>query len=117
MANQATLRPESIAAWPSASQKWLLPVPLGPQTQRFSCRSTHSRVRSACWLACGMELAASSQTAKVLPAGKPAFLRRARVVASSRPAISSASSTRSASAGSQRCARAVASTSGAWARR
>src|SRR5215472_11884814 len=26
--NQATRRPASIAAWPSASQKWLLPVPL-----------------------------------------------------------------------------------------
>ena len=55
MLNQATVRPESMASWPRASQKWLLPVPDGPQTHRFSCRSTHSRVRSACWVGTGME--------------------------------------------------------------
>ena len=51
--NQATVRPVSMASWPSASQEWLLPVPDGPHTQRFSCRSTHSRVRSACWVGRG----------------------------------------------------------------
>lgn len=29
MLNQATMRPESMASWPRASQKWLLPVPDG----------------------------------------------------------------------------------------
>ena len=44
---QATVLPLSIARCPSASTKWLLPVPLGPQTTRTSARSTHSSVRSA----------------------------------------------------------------------
>ena len=38
MVNQATVIPASTAAWPSASQKWDLPVPDGPQTHRFSRR-------------------------------------------------------------------------------
>ena len=46
-----------------------------------------------------MELAVSSQASKVLPVGNPACLRRARMVASSRPAASSASSTRSSLGG------------------
>ena len=45
MVNQATVSPASTAAWPRASQKWLLPVPDGPQMHRFSLRCTHSRVR------------------------------------------------------------------------
>ena len=49
--------------------------------------------------------------------GSPAALRRIRRVASSRPRISSVIRTRRTSAGSQRCARAVASTSGAASRR
>ena len=117
MANQATVRPASMASCPSASQKWLLPVPEGPQTHRFSRRSTHSSERSAAWVAGGIEQRASSQASKVLPAGKPARRRRSRTVASSRPATSSASSTRSTSAGSQRCARAVGTTSAAALRR
>ena len=40
--NQVTVRLALMAAWPSASQKWLLPVPEGPATTRFSWRPTHS---------------------------------------------------------------------------
>ena len=47
---QATVLPRSIARCPSASTRWLLPVPLGPQTQSASARSIHSSVRSACWV-------------------------------------------------------------------
>lgn len=36
--NQATRRPESIAACASASTRWVLPVPEGPVTARFSAR-------------------------------------------------------------------------------
>ena len=114
--NQETLWPASIAAWPSASRKWVLPVPDGPHTTRFSWRSTHSRVRSARWVGAGIDERVSSQTSKVLPVGNPAALRRARIEDACRPASSSASSARMASAGSQRCALAVASSSGAAAR-
>lgn len=35
MANQATVRPLSMAVWARALQKWPLPVPKGPQMHRF----------------------------------------------------------------------------------
>ena len=75
--NQDTLWPASTAAWPSASRKWVLPVPDGPHTTRFSWRWIHSRVRSARWVGAGIELTVSSQASKVLPVGNPAALRRA----------------------------------------
>lgn len=111
MVNQATVIPASTAAWPSASVKWLFPVPEGPQTQRLSRRRTHSMVLSASWVARGIEDACSSQSPKVFPAGKPARLRRVCRLARSRPAASSASRTRTTSAGSQRWAFAVGITS------
>ncbi len=43
MVNQETVSPASTAVWPRASVKWLLPVPEGPQMQKFSRRPTHSR--------------------------------------------------------------------------
>jgi hypothetical protein len=109
--------PASMTLWARASTKWVLPVPEGPAMARFSARPTHSSVASPVWVGGGMEESCSRQDSKVFPAGSPAALRRIRRVASSRPRISSAISTRSTSAGSQRCARAVASTSGAAARR
>jgi len=54
-----------------------------------------------------MQEAVSSQSPKVLPAGNAARLRRVRRLAASRPAASSASRTRTTSAGSQRWALAV----------
>ncbi len=54
-----------------------------------------------------MEEAVSSQSPKVFPAGNAARLRRVRRLAASRPAASSASRTRTTSAGSQRWALAV----------
>src|SRR6185312_13363721 len=51
--NQATFLPAATAAWPRASSMNVLPVPDGPQTTRFSCRLTHSRVRSAAWVGAG----------------------------------------------------------------
>jgi hypothetical protein len=107
MVNQATVIPASTAACPSASQKCDLPVPDGPQTQRFSLRCTHSSVLSASWVGRGMVEACSSQSPKVFPAGNAARLRRVRRLAASRPAASSASRTRTTSAGSQRWALAV----------
>src|SRR5690554_6928043 len=53
--NQDTLCPASTQACPRASRKWVLPVPEGPQTTRFSCRSTHSRVRRARWVGAGID--------------------------------------------------------------
>src|SRR5437660_12377052 len=38
--NQETRIPASMTAWPTASAKWLLPVPLGPHSARFSARPT-----------------------------------------------------------------------------
>ncbi len=90
-----------------------MPVPDGPHTTRFSCRSTHSRLRRARCVGAGIDDSVSSQASKVLPVGNPAALRRARIEEAWRPASSSASSARMASAGSQRCAFAVASRSGA----
>ena len=58
----------------------------------------------------------SSQVSNVLPVGNPAAVRRVLIEEACRPASSSASSARTASAGSQRCALAVANTSGAWRR-
>ena len=75
--NQVTWWPASMAAWPRASRKWVLPVPDGPHTTRFSWRSTHSRVRSARWVGAGIDEVVSSQASKVLPVGNPAALRRA----------------------------------------
>jgi hypothetical protein len=59
-----------------------------------------------------MEDSFGRQVANVLPAGKFAVLVRIRRVAASRPMTSSLMSTRSTSARSQRCALAVAITSG-----
>jgi hypothetical protein len=72
MVNQATVISASTAACPSASQKCDLPVPDGPQMQRFSLRCTHSSVFSASWVGRGMVDACSSQSPKVLPAGNVA---------------------------------------------
>ena len=115
--NQATRRSFSIAAWARASTRCDLPVPDGPATTRFSARPIHSRVASASWVAAGTEDSSGRQEENVLPEGNPAVLRRIRRVAASRPVTSSASRTRSTSAGSHRWARAVASTSGAALRR
>jgi hypothetical protein len=60
----------------------------------------------------GIGEASSFQASKVLPAGSADWRRRIRIVAWSRPAASSASSTLRTSAGSQRCVVAVAITSG-----
>ncbi|SDY87185.1 hypothetical protein SAMN05216215_103784 [Saccharopolyspora shandongensis] len=117
MVNHATRMSFSMAAWARASTKWPLPVPLGPATARFSCLLIHSRVDSAFWVASGMEDSSGCQVENVLPVGKFAVLRRCRRVAEARPVASSSSRTRSISAGSQRWARAVASTSGAALRR
>ena len=76
-------------------------------------RPIHSRVRSAAWVGAGIEDVASSQASKVLPVGNAARARRVAGEERSRPATSSVSSTRRTSAGSQRCAFAVARTSGA----
>ena len=115
--NQATRRSFSIAACASASVRCVLPVPDGPVSTRFSCRSTHSRVISAFWVASLIEESSGRQLENVLPLGSCAFFRRIRRVAALRPVTSASSRTRSTSAGSQRCARAVASTSGAVLRR
>jgi hypothetical protein len=73
--NQLTRIPWSMTAWASASQKWLLPVPEGPQMARFSARPTHSSVRSAVWDGGGMDDLSGDHDSKVLPAGSPAALR------------------------------------------
>ena len=111
--NQATRWPDSMALAASASHQWVLPVPDGPASTRFSARPSHSSVARACWVGSGMADSVSRQDSRVLPEGKPAALRRVAFVAASRPVASSTSSTRSVSAGSQRWARAVARTSGA----
>ncbi len=51
-------------------------MPDGPHTTRFSARATHSRLRSAAWVAAGIEHAVSSHEENVLPVGKPAAARR-----------------------------------------
>jgi hypothetical protein len=76
MVNHTSVRPSSTAAWPSASQKWLLPVPDGPQTQSVSLLRTYSRVFSASWVGRGIEEAASSRRRSCRP--KPARLCRRR---------------------------------------
>ncbi|VMP72488.1 Uncharacterised protein [Streptococcus pneumoniae] len=111
--NQATRLPSSTACWPRASRKKVLPVPEGPQTTRFSLRESHSRVRRDCWVGAGIEEAPGSQVVKVLPVGNPAALRRAASMDRARPVVSSTSRALRTSAGSQRWARAVASTSAA----
>ena len=68
--------PWSIAAWPRASRRWVLPVPEGPQTTRFSCRSIHSRVPASAGSGRGSSDTFSSQVSKVLPVGNPARGRR-----------------------------------------
>ena len=90
-----------------------LPVPDGPHTHSTSFRSIHSSVRNACWVGFGIADLSGSHASNVLPAGSPDERRRIDVVAWSRPAASSASSTLRTSACSQRCALAVASASGA----
>ncbi|GDY52179.1 hypothetical protein SVIO_028020 [Streptomyces violaceusniger] len=47
MVNQQVVIPASTTACPRASHQWLLPVPDGPTTQKFSRRLTHSRLRRA----------------------------------------------------------------------
>src|SRR5664279_2667873 len=89
--NHATRIPSSMALWAIASTKWLLPVPEGPATARFSARPIHSRVASPDWVPGGIEESPWRQEVNVLPAGSPALLRRIRRVASSRPVTSSAS--------------------------
>jgi hypothetical protein len=76
----------------------------------------HSSVPNAVWVGAGMEERFASQVLKVLPVGKAAWARRVAKAERSRPATSSLSSTLSTSAGSQRWALAVASTSGAMRR-
>jgi hypothetical protein len=63
-----------------------------------------------------MEETAGSQASKVFPVGNPAALRRVTSIDRSRPATSSTSSALTTSTGSQRCAFAVAISSGANAR-
>lgn len=72
MVNQATVIPASTAAWSRASQKWLFPVPEGPQMHTFSRRPTHSRLVNASWVGRGMQDAPVSQSCRVFPAGNPA---------------------------------------------
>ncbi len=102
--NHTTRWPALMAWWPRASVRWLLPVLEGPQTTMLSWRPTHSRLLKACWVAGVIEERAACQVSKVLPAGSWAALRRASVVEASGPSTSARSSTRSSSAGSQRCA-------------
>ncbi len=115
--NHDTRIPASITACANASTKWVLPVPDGPLTARFSARCTHSNAARAPWVGAGIDESSSRHEENVLPAGSPAALRRIALVASSRPRISSVSRTLRTSVGSHRCAFAVASTSGAAARR
>ena len=51
------------------------PRPDGPATTTFSARPTLSRLRSARWVAAGMDERPSAQVSKVLPAGKRARRR------------------------------------------
>ena len=94
-----------------------LPVPEGPQTTTFSCRLTHSRVRSPFWVGVGIEERAGFQASNVLPVGRRALRRRLVVVELSRPVSSAMRSALMISAGAHRWAFAVMSTSGATARR
>lgn len=107
MVNHTTVMPSSTAACPSASQKWLFPVPLGPYTQeilfvthtlkgfqRILGRARDRRDRFV-------------PVAERLAGGESGAFARVRRLVASRPAASSASSTRTTSAGSQRCAFAV----------
>ncbi len=114
--NHATRIPVSTACWPRASRKNVFPVPLGPQTTTFSLRSIHSRVRRACWVGIGIEETDSSQVSKVFAVGNPAAFRRVASMDRDRPATSSTKRALMTSTGSQRCARAVATSSGANAR-
>jgi hypothetical protein len=74
-----------------ASSKNVLPVPDGPQTTSFSCRPTHSRVRSAAWVRAGTEDSRSSQASNVFLVGNAALVRRVTRDDFSRPATCSAS--------------------------
>jgi hypothetical protein len=71
--NHATRIPASMTLWAIASTKWLLPVPDGPATARFSARPIHSRVANPDWVPGGIEESASRQESNVLPAGSPAL--------------------------------------------
>jgi hypothetical protein len=75
----------STAAWPSAWNRDVLPVPEGPQTTKFSRRPIRSNLRRACWVGTGMLVDCSCQTAKVLPVGNPAAVRRLASAERSRP--------------------------------
>src|SRR5665213_2398328 len=79
---------------------------IGHQT-RFSDPVTHSRLLSARWVAEEIEERDSIQDSKVLPAGKCARRLLFSMPERSRPSTSATNRTRSASAGSQRWARAV----------
>ena len=114
--NQATFRPCSTACWPRASSRNVLPVPEGPQITRFSLRPIHSNVWRACWVGSGTELTWGCQASKVFPVGNAAAARRVASAERARPAASSVSRALRTSAGSQRCAFAVARTSGACRR-
>ena len=110
--NQATFIPFSTARCPSASEKWLLPVPDGPQMTRFSFLVIHSSVISPEVVAWDMEDFAWSQTEKVFPAGKCARDLRISDADLSLPALSVSSRTFTTSAGSHLCALAVRLISG-----
>ena len=73
----------------------------------------HSRVRSAGWVGAGIEEVAGFQACEGFAGGEPGPARRVASEERSRPATSSASRALRTSAGSQRCALAVASSSGA----
>ena len=63
--NQETRMSASMMACARASTKYDFPVPLGPLTERFSARPTHSRVRNADWVAGSIEEPCSGQDSKV----------------------------------------------------
>jgi len=67
--NHDTLSPESIALCPSASTKWDLPVPDGPEIDKHSALDTHSSVmRPRCvWV--GIDESCSRHDSSVLPEG------------------------------------------------
>ena len=101
------MRPCSTACWPRASSRNVFPVPEGPHTTRFSCRYTHSRVRSACWVGARIEDARGCHASKDFPVGNPAAARRVARSKRSLPATTSAKRALRTSAGSHRCPFAV----------
>src|SRR5665213_696675 len=106
-----------MARCPIASKKWLLPVPLGPQTTRFSARPTHSRFFNPETVGRAIREISSSKTAKVLPVGRCERFLRASVPERDLPVTSAINNVLITSAGSQRCAFAVRRISGTCSRR